>query len=149
MDHEVIRRYSGAGDDARVQFLEQGEAGFFRPAGDERELKQDEVVGGLQPEKRRRVQKTLAWKHMDDLKQVIQRNCQDADQCILDRGGHLAEAMLVVSLFEDMNCCERHVSLLVRVSVREQHGTDHCGSLWLMTIIHTTSFDSHEFALVA
>src|SRR5258708_28593463 len=68
---------------------------------------------------------------------------------MLDRGGHLAEAMLVVSLFEDMNCCERHVSLLVRVSVREQHGTDHCGSLWLMTIIHTTSFDSHEFDLVA
>jgi len=44
-----------AGDDPRVQLLEQGEAGFFWPARDERELKHDEVVGVIHADERRRV----------------------------------------------------------------------------------------------
>jgi hypothetical protein len=40
---EVTWRYSGAGDDPRVQFFEQGEAGLFRRAKEERELKHNEV----------------------------------------------------------------------------------------------------------
>jgi hypothetical protein len=42
VDHEVIRRYSGTNDDPGVQFLEQGEASFFRPARDERDGKETE-----------------------------------------------------------------------------------------------------------
>ena len=84
MDHEVIRRYSGPNDDARVQFLEQGEPRFFRQAGDGRDFKQDEVIGVLQPEIRRRVQEAVARKLMYNLKNVIRSNFQDADQRILD-----------------------------------------------------------------
>src|ERR671930_2166701 len=48
---------------------------------------------------------------MDDLEKVIRGNLQDADQRILDRLGHVAEATLVVSTVEDMNCCEWHVKV--------------------------------------
>jgi len=50
-DHEVVGRYAGTRDDPRVQFLEQGEASFLRPAGDERDFKQDEVVRYFIPTK--------------------------------------------------------------------------------------------------
>src|SRR5204862_6812902 len=66
-DHQVIRRYSGTSDDPRVQFLEQGKAGLFRPTGDERDFKHEEVVGVFHPEKRPRVQEAVAPKLMDDL----------------------------------------------------------------------------------
>ena len=73
LDHQVIRRDFGTSDDPRIQLLEQGEPGFFRPAGDKRDFKQNEVVGVVHPEKRRRVQEAFAWKHMDDLEKVIRR----------------------------------------------------------------------------
>jgi hypothetical protein len=50
---------------------------------------------------------------MDDLKKVIRGNFQDADQRILDRLGHIAEATLVVSTFEDMDFCEWHLKVSV------------------------------------
>jgi hypothetical protein len=61
LDHEVIWRYTGTSDDPRVQFLEQGEAGVFRPPGDERDFKHDEVVGVLE---------VVARQHMDNLEKV-------------------------------------------------------------------------------
>src|SRR5260370_40105824 len=45
---------------------------------------------------------------MDDLEEVVQGNLQDVHQRILDRLGHLAEATLVVSTFQNMNFCEWH-----------------------------------------
>src|SRR5882762_1943524 len=93
LDHEVVRRYSDAGDDPRVQLLEQGEADFFGPARDERELKQDEVVGVVHAHERERVKVAVARKLMDDLEEVIRWNLQDADQRILDRPGHIVEAV--------------------------------------------------------
>ena len=104
MNHEVIRRYSGLSDDARVQFLEHGEARFLRQAGYGRDFKQDEVIGVLHPEIRRRVEEAVARKLMDNLKNVIRSDFLDSDQRILHPGGHLPEATLVVSSFEDMNC---------------------------------------------
>jgi hypothetical protein len=71
LDHEVVRQDSGTGDDVLVELLEQGEAGFFRPAGDERELEQDEIVGVFPPEKRWRVQEAFTRKLMDDPEEVI------------------------------------------------------------------------------
>jgi hypothetical protein len=50
---------------------------------------------------------------MDDLEEVIRGNLQDADQRILDCLGHIAEATLVVSTFEDMNLCEWHLKRLL------------------------------------
>ena len=71
LDDEVVRRDSGPVDDLRIQFLEQGESDFLRPAGDERELEQDEIVGVFPPEKRWRVQEAFTRKLMDDPEEVI------------------------------------------------------------------------------
>jgi hypothetical protein len=109
LDEDVIGRYSGTSDDPSVQFLEQREAGFSRPAGDERDLKHDEVVGVSHAEKRRRVQEPIARQFVDDLKEVIRGNLQDAQERILDRLGYLTEATFVVSTFKDMNFCEWHL----------------------------------------
>src|SRR6267143_3706864 len=132
LDHEVVRRYSGTSDDPRVQLLEQGEAGFFWPAGDEREFKHNEVVGVFHPEKRRRVQEAVARKLMDDLEEVIRGNLQDADQRILDRLGHVGEATLVVSPCEDMNFYDWHlkvslswIRLGTRIEPRSREGPQH------------------------
>ena len=65
------------------------------------------------PMKRRRVKEAVARKLMDDLEEVIRGYLQDADQRILDRLGHVAEATLVVSTFEDMNLCEWHLKRLL------------------------------------
>src|SRR6266576_3512148 len=108
LDHEVVWRYSGTCDDSRVQFLEQGEANFFGPAGDERDFKHDEVVGVFHSEKRRRVQEAVARKLMDDLEEVVRGDLQHADQRLLNGRGHVGETLLVVSTFEHMNFCEGH-----------------------------------------
>src|SRR3989441_13090987 len=47
---------------------------------------------------------------MDDLEKVVRGNLQDADQRLLNRPGHVAEAVLVVSTFEDVNFCDWHVN---------------------------------------
>src|SRR5258708_4744386 len=52
LDQQVIRRYTGAFDDLRVQFFQQSEAGLSRPARDERDSEQDQVVGVPHSEKR-------------------------------------------------------------------------------------------------
>jgi len=44
---------------------------FLRPAEDERDFKQDEVVRILHSDKRRRVQEAAAGKLMDDLEEVV------------------------------------------------------------------------------
>src|SRR5882762_2805988 len=108
LDHQVVGRDAGAGGDARVQLLEKREARLLRPAGDERELEHDEVVGILEAEKRWRVQEALARQLVDDLEEVVRRNLQDADQRLLHRLRQLAETALVVLTFEDMNLCEWH-----------------------------------------
>src|SRR6266404_3609963 len=98
-NHEIVRRYSGASGDPRVQFLEQGKPGFFRTARYEREFQHDEVVGVFHPDKRRRVQEAVARKLVDDLEEIVRGNLQDADQRALDRLRQVAEAMLVVTTF--------------------------------------------------
>ena len=67
LDHHIIGRHSGPGDDARVELLEQGEARFGRPPHDERDLEQDEVVAVFHAEKRRCVPESVARELVDDL----------------------------------------------------------------------------------
>src|SRR6266850_4565966 len=108
LDHQVVGRDAGAGGDARVQLLEEREARLLRPAGDERELEHDEVVGILEAEKRWRVQEALARQLVDDLEEVVRRDLQDADQRLLHRLRQSSEAGLVVAAFEHMDFCEGH-----------------------------------------
>jgi|SRR6266851_3326377 len=44
-----------------------------------------------------------------NLEKVLRGNLQNADQRLLDRLGHIAEATVVVLTFEDMHGCEWHV----------------------------------------
>src|SRR4029077_1568579 len=108
-DHEVIGRYACTRDDPRVQLLEQSEAGFLRPADDERDFKQDEVVRVLHSDKRGRVQEAVAGKLVDDLEEVVGGNLENAHQRILDRLRRVAEAGLIVLPFEDMNLYDWHL----------------------------------------
>jgi hypothetical protein len=54
----------------------------------------------------------VARKHQDDLEEVIRWDLQSADQRILNGVGEVAEALRVVSSFEDVDFRERHCGLL-------------------------------------
>src|SRR5258708_13084742 len=54
LDQQVIRRYTGAFDDLRVQFFQQSEAGLSLPAPDEPASQPDPVPRAPHPPKPRR-----------------------------------------------------------------------------------------------
>src|SRR5262249_14720846 len=54
----------------------------------------------------------------NDLKEVVRRNGQCADERILNRAGHPGETPLVVLPFENMDLGERHRGLLLYSSPR-------------------------------
>src|SRR2546427_8210544 len=95
-------------DDAVVQGLQQGQSLRLRPACDERDLQQDQVVRIGESEERPRVAE-LRWRQdVDDLKEVVRRYPQGADQAVLDRVRDPVEASLIVAALEDMDLRDRH-----------------------------------------
>src|SRR2546428_284034 len=95
-------------DDAVVQGLQQGQSLRLRPACDERDLQQDQVVRIGESEERPRVAE-LRWRQdVDDLKEVVRRDPQGADQAVLDRVRDPVEASLIVAALEDMDLRDRH-----------------------------------------
>src|SRR5256884_4947576 len=96
-DHEIVRGDLRGCDDAVVQGLQQGQSLRLRPACDERDLQQDQVVRIGESEERPRVAE-LRWRQdVDDLKDVVRSVPQADVQEVLDSTTYSAEHILLVA----------------------------------------------------
>src|SRR6266487_176133 len=77
-DQEVIGRDSGSRDDAIVQGLQQRQPLLLRAAGDEGDLKDDQVIRVVESQERRGMTKLAARQNVDNLEEVFRRNAPNA-----------------------------------------------------------------------
>src|SRR5277367_3244617 len=107
--HEIVWRDTGRRDQALVERLQQGEPLFLRTPGDERDLKQDQVVRISQAQKSWCVSEPGSREDMDNLEEIVRRNTERAHQRVLDGLRHLVEPGFVVASFEHVNSGDRHL----------------------------------------
>src|SRR5258707_15404420 len=72
-DQEIIRRDSGSRGDAVVQGLQQRQSLLRRTAGDESDLKDDQIIRVAESQERRRMTKLAASQNVDVLEEVFRR----------------------------------------------------------------------------
>src|SRR5499433_3544624 len=112
-DEEIVWRHAGGRDHAVVQGLQQPQSRLPGTAGYECQLQQNQISRIVEPQERRCMKELAPGQHVNDLKEVVRRNAQCADEPILNRAGHPGETRLVVLSFENMDLGERHRGLLL------------------------------------
>src|SRR6266480_6671221 len=73
-NQEIIGRDSGSRDHAIVQGLQQRQPLLLRAAGDEGDLKDDQVIRVVESQERRRMEESAARQNVNDLEEVFRRN---------------------------------------------------------------------------
>ena len=83
-DHHVIRRHASGRGDARVDVFQKCKPRFLRPPLDEGDVENNQIVGVMHSDKRRRMQKAVFRQLEDELVEVFGRHAKRILQGGLD-----------------------------------------------------------------
>src|SRR4029077_20140249 len=83
---------------------------LLRPPFDESEIEDNQVVGIMHADKRRRMEKALLRKFKDKLVKVFGRHAKRVHQGRLYSAGHFGDPVLIVTTFDNEDFSERHGS---------------------------------------
>src|SRR5262245_45277368 len=81
---------------------------FPRPSLDETDIENDQVVGVMHADERRRVQKAVLRQLEDELEEVVCWHTERVHQGRLDGTGYSGDPGLVVATLDDVDLGERH-----------------------------------------
>jgi hypothetical protein len=81
---------------------------FLRPPLDEGQIENDQIVGVVHADERRRMQKAVLRQLEDQLVEVFGRHAQRVHQGGLDGAGDFGDPRLLVAAFDDVDFGERH-----------------------------------------
>jgi len=107
-DQHVVRRHARCRGDARVDVLQQFKPRLLRSPLDESDIENDQIVGVIHPDERRRVEKAVIRQLEDELVEILGRHAKRVDQGCLYGARYLGHPGLVVTAFDNVDFCKRH-----------------------------------------
>ena len=75
-DQHVVRRHARCRGDARVDVLQQFKPRLLRSPLDESDIENDQIVGVIHPDERRRVEKAVIRQLEDELVEILGRHAK-------------------------------------------------------------------------